>query len=52
MECNKIQQKFYPKLFLKFMQEMTIQFNNETVTKNLYCFMDSDAKNYFPHGYA
>lgn len=32
------------------MQEITRQFNNKTVTKNLYCFMDSDAKNYLPHG--
>ena len=32
------------------MREMTRQFNNETVTKNLYCFMDSDAKKYLPHG--
>ena len=32
------------------MQEMTRQFNNKTVTKNLYCFMYSDAKNYLPHG--
>lgn len=31
------------------MQEMTRQFNNETVVKNLYYFMDSDTKNYFPH---
>lgn len=32
------------------MQEMTRQFNDETITKNLYCFMDSDEKYYLPHG--
>ena len=32
------------------MQGMTREFNNETVTANLYSFMGSKAKEYLPHG--
>lgn len=32
------------------MQEMTREFNNETVVENLYSFMGSKAKEYLPHG--
>lgn len=32
------------------MQEMTRKFNDETVTRNLYRFMDGEAKEYLPHG--
>ncbi|MGN0400666.1 MAG: transposase family protein [Acetatifactor sp.] len=83
VECNKIQHKFYPELFLKFgqikdprhssyidysskvmlgtvyykgiagissMQGMTRNFNDDTVVKNLYRFMESDSMQYLPHG--
>ena len=83
IECNKIQQKFCPRLFTMFgtvsdprhqsyieysvktmlstlyyksiagissMQEMTRAFNDETVCKNLYRFMNEDEKAYLPHG--
>ena len=32
------------------MQEMTRQFTDETVTKNLYHFLGSESKEYMPHG--
>ena len=83
IECNKIQQKFYPELFKRFtevndprhqsyieysiktmlgtlyykciggissMQEMTRNFNDESVAKNLYAFVGDKKQDYLPHG--
>ena len=82
VECNRIQQKFYPDLFNRFsqtqdprnqsyvsytnrvmlgtlyykgiaglssMQEMTREFNDEEVVKNLYQFLSSKEREYLPH---
>lgn len=50
LECNWVQQKFYPELYYKCiavlpsMQEMTREFNKEAVVKNLYWFLGSGQK--------